>query len=428
MKRMLLGWGLGALLAMVGGGVASEPADPVALSYRYLIVLENSARMDRQREVALDTVHELILKGIQGQIQAGEVLGVWTFRDRVERDRFRPVVWAPGRARDVANDVYRTLRDDRFGREPDLDLAMAAVTEVAGQVDRLTVFLVVSGYPMIRGAWFDDEINEVYQQHADGMRQSRRPFVTVLVMDRGRTVAHATSPGGRTIYIPPAPEVALAEEPGLAEAGEHEPEPAPVPEVAVEPPVQVQAAPEVADAVAQPVPDRVEAPEPEPDTVDVAPKPKPLTVDEIERRLREAQVAQQRREAELAASAAATGEARSIELERETAALKVDVTTVPPPAPEKVVVSVPAAVSEPEPAPPGPMEEPVLAGAVEPEESGEVAAPGMILPESEGGRLGYLIAGLSLLGLGIVLVWWMYRESRPHRARPSAISRSMDRI
>jgi hypothetical protein len=270
MKRLIQGLTVGVLL--LAGGFTAAMAAEFEANYRYLIVLENSARMDRQREVALDTVHQLILSGIDGRIQEGEVLGVWTFRDRLDRDQFRAMAWSPGRGRDVANDVYRALRDGGFAREPDLDVAISGVTAVAREVDRLTVFLVVSGGQPIRGTSFDAEINQVYEQHAEAMRKSRRPFVTVLVMERGRAVGHATSPGGRRVYIPPVPAAAVV--------------PA---AVSVETPEVVE--PEVGPTVSE------EPVAVEPVIEQPAPEPRILTVEEIERQLREAERERLRREA-----------------------------------------------------------------------------------------------------------------------------------
>jgi hypothetical protein len=418
MKR-LIPYSMIGLLTWATLGLTGAPLEP-DVPHRYLIVLENSARMDRQRDVALDTVHHLILSGIQGRIRDGDVLGIWTFRQQLKRDQFRALTWSSGRARDAANAVYRTLRDVGFAEEPDLDLAMAGVTAAAQATDQLTVFLVVSGTQQIHGSSFDTEINQVYQQHAAAMRKNQKPFVTVLVIDQGRTVAHATNPGGGQIYIPPIPEV-----PAPVEA---DPVPATPTQGVTEP---------VADREAT-TPDLPEQPVVEPAAVEPAPKPRILTVDEIQRQLREAEEERIRRQAEMMAlEPPSAPEEPSIpstdEPERrsdpavrarteQTESPGIQVENLQPPA-----ISEEAAVEA------ALVEEPVEIAQADRTEvetpldqnTGPEPITGRIEPTGTP-RWGYMAGGVGLLIVAGLLSFYMYQRSRPRRARPSAISRSMD--
>jgi hypothetical protein len=412
MKRLMQILVAGGLL--LAGNLMEMLADDEP-AYRYLIVLENSARMERQREVALDTVHELILGGIYGRIREGEVLGVWTFRDRARQDQFRPVVWSPGRARDVANDVYRVLRDEGFAREASLDQAMSSVLEVASAQQRLLVFLVVSGAQPVRGTSFDEEINAVYEEHAEAMRKNRKPFVTVLVLENGVATGHATTPGGRRIYIPPQARP-VAEEV--------------VPTAVVAPPAEPE--PEWVEPAASEV---------------VRPAPKPLTVAEIEERLREVNEERLRRGAEEEARRLA--EQVVVPIEGETGS-ELTERVVPTQRPAEVTLDelVQPVVDEVDesllstsdeggngagplaegdglglPAAPG--EE--LAGGVQGEGDG-VAVPGIMLPPGGKEKWMYLLAGVTLLALAGGLSAYLYNHSGPRRVRPSVISRSLDRF
>jgi hypothetical protein len=375
--------------------------------------------MDRQQEVALDTVHQLILSGIQGRIREGDALGIWTFRDRLERRSFQPILWSPGRARDVANNVYRTLRDTEFTREPDLGLALSGVTAAAQATDRLTVFLVVSGTESVQGTPFDAEINQVFDQHARAMRKNRRPFVVVLVMDQGRTVAHATSPGGRTIYVPPVPESSAPAQPPPEPTTLAPTDHLPIDDGQRTPTVRTDPA-----AAVQPFSD--------PKNVEPAPKPRVMTVAEIEGELRKAEEERIRREAE----AAALMELRP--MVQDSPATSADaIINRPSPQPQIETILDPALpephqawltsgeVEEPALAAPGPVAEVSrtnigLGTSVEP-----VSA--MIAPEPGTPRWRYLLAGLGLLLVAGILSAYMYQRSLLIRARPSAISRSMDR-
>lgn len=418
MKR-LIPYSMIGLLTWATLGLAGAPVES-DVPYRYLIVLENSARMDRQREVALDTVHQLILSGIHGRIRDGDVLGIWSFRQQLKRDQFRPITWSSGRARDAANAVYRTLRDVGFAEEPDLDLAMAGVTAAAQATARLTVFLVVSGTQQIHGSSFDTEINQVYQQHAAAMRKNQKPFVTVLVIDQGRSVAHATNPGGGQIYIPSIPEV-----------------PAPVEADPVPATPTAGAAEAVADReAAKPLPEQSVV---EPSAVEPPPKPRILTVEEIQRELREAEAERIRRQAEMKVLEPPPAPKEepvipSMDAPDRRSDPAVPARTEQTESPAIRVENLqPPAISEEAVTEAAPIEEPVeiaQAGRTQVEKPlGQKTGPEPITGRIEptgGPRWGYMAGGVGLLVVAGLLSFYMYRRSQPRRARPSAISRSMD--
>jgi hypothetical protein len=415
MKRLIQSL-MVCVLTLIGQGMASAPVES-EVSYRYLIVLENSARMERQQEVALDTVHQLILNGIQGRIREGEVLGIWTFRDRLERHSFQPILWSPGRARDVANDVYRSLRDTGFASEPDLDLALSGVKTAAQATDRVTVFLVVSGSKRFHGTSFDTELNQVFEQHAQAMRKNRRPFVVALVMEQGRAVSHSTSPGGRLIHIPSVPEIPAPAPSGPEPMAQAPPAPLPVDDVQPTPILSADA----------PVAEQLST---EPMEVDAAPKPRILTVAEIERKLRMAEEDRIRRQAEAATPHTPPPvdpdpSATTIDLinKEPTPQAQVD-TIVHPATPEPRQHSLPSRAIEEIPVAPLPMTN--VESTVEVEARVE-AAPAIIMTETGTPRWQYLLAGFGLLLLAGILSAYMYQRSLLLRARPSAISRSMDR-
>lgn len=415
--------------------------------YRYLIVVEASASMVRQKDVALDTIHELILSGFQGRIQRGDVLGIWPFKDQVDQKLTRPIHWSAREARDLSNFIYRKLRDLDFSRKSELRFALEAVKAEARRSERLTVFLVTSGAEDVLGTPYDAEINAVFQQHREAMSKAKRPFVTVLVFEGAQVVAQAVTPGGRTIYVPPTPSTM----PALA-----------------------------AEAVSEAAEVEIEPPAPEP-----APRPKPMTVEEIAAKLREAQAQRAVVETEpgLTESAAVAEPAEEPEpdsAEARDSAMPITEDSAPAialeeamiePEPELVaeipMVAVAPVVEHEEPpvepdvedghasslvwddVPPleeaEPLEEgePVRgaeergAGVVEvssPEEApaagiaggAEPVSPGLVLPPDGGpdGRVIYLGAGIALFTVALVMVLLRLRRPR-RRGRASVISQSM---
>jgi hypothetical protein len=424
------------LLAAPGFLIAAEPAEPAPPpSYRYLIVLEASSQMDRQKDVALDTIHQLILTGVQSRIRPGEILGIWYYKDQLVTNRWPPVVWDPATGRDTANFHYRSLRDLGFSRQPNLSRVLAALAGLAGARDPLTVFLVCSGAQPFKGTPFDEPVNKIFTQHTEAMREARRPFVAVLVYEDGQLVAQAITPGGRSIYIPPSPKTRATPEKPVA---------------TTEPPAEATPA--------------------EPPATTLEPKPKPLSVDEISKRLREAEA--QRRATNALATAQSPAPEPSVAPADGTSPAVAPTPTLAdaPTAPPTAAIPAPAEESKPQPpevpapsapppvkadepteprkepvtqivtaapeatpppAAPAPEPPPVVAEAPAAEGPAVAApargAPGVILPPAPAERRWpYLATAAVSLLAALALAWRFWRWTR-HRPQPSVISRSLDR-
>jgi len=178
---------------------ASETNAPL---YRYLFVVDTSSAMSRQKDVAIDMVHRLVLSGINGRIKTGDVLGIWTFNDKLHTDVFPAQMWVPQQRHDVANRAYRFLRDQKLARKAQTDEVVTAIRQAASLAGTLTVFLCTDGTSAVKGTPFDDAINEIFKNHSADMGKQKKPFVVVFVAQEGELAAHAVSPGGGPIYIP----------------------------------------------------------------------------------------------------------------------------------------------------------------------------------------------------------------------------------
>lgn len=179
--------------------VTSEAAPP---PFRYLFVLDTSSAMSRQKEAAIDTIHKLILSGLGGRIQPGDALGIWTFSAELQTDGFPTEVWLPENRELIANRAYRWLRELRFSKKGDLSKVIPAVRQAAAISGTLTTFLVTDGSKPLVGTRFDAAVNSVFQQHAEGMRKAKKPFVLAFVAVDGQLAAHGLSPAGTRIYVP----------------------------------------------------------------------------------------------------------------------------------------------------------------------------------------------------------------------------------
>ena len=220
---------------------AAEPTDAVAVPpYRYLFVIDTSLAMSRQKEITIDTVHKLILSGINGRIHTGDMLGIWTFNEKLVPDAFPAQMWIPQQRQDIANRAYRFLRDQKPAKKARMEEVVAAIRQTAAVSGVLTAFLFSDGTSAMKGTPFDDAINEIFKNHSDGMRNAKKPFVVVFVAQEGQLVDHAVSPGSGPIYIPAVKKaVPVAQAPAKQEQETPVPEPQkPIPEAKPQPEIQ----------------------------------------------------------------------------------------------------------------------------------------------------------------------------------------------
>jgi len=70
-------------------------AKPGPHSNRYLLIVETSRAMERRSEAALKVAQGLLVSGMNGQLQRGDSLGVWTFNEELYAGRLALQPWSP---------------------------------------------------------------------------------------------------------------------------------------------------------------------------------------------------------------------------------------------------------------------------------------------------------------------------------------------
>jgi hypothetical protein len=402
-----LGPALGAETNSVAGAGSEAEAPP---PYRYLLLVDSSAGMSRSSAVTRDAMFQLVLSAFDGRVKPGEQVGMWSFGPGLVTN-IPPQAWSEQSRADLANRVYRFLRDRSYSKTNSMAEVVEALNESAKASGKLTAFLVTDGATPVNGTPFDAQINKIFKEHAAGMRKAKKPFVIALLAYDGKFTTNSVTPGGRKIFIPPDPPP---------------PKPAVVPEVVGTKAPRV--VPNVGPSIVMVGTNRIEATASQP----------PLTVPEIDAKV-QAQLQQRSTptSAPAAVEPAPTPPSPAPPVEPPA--------TTPAPAAGPAVVAPPVAPPPSEP-PREPSPAPVGAGNPPPVVSSPNPAPPVAVPtESVPARpVGLPAAGTQAVvtpatgwpmwmkvgipcgALLIALVaFWAGRSLRP-RARPSVISRSMN--
>lgn len=178
------------------------PTKPV--ENRFLFVIETSAAASRSSRSARDVVRSLIESGIQGQMRAGDTLGLWTFNDQLSTT-YPMQQWSPSVSKEVGARTDEYLKKLRFEKKSQLNVMWPSLESVIQSSKAVTIILISDGHEPIQGTPFDQEINSVYSAYSRSLRDSKAQFVTVLVGRNGKIVTHTVNSAMDAIQIPSLP-------------------------------------------------------------------------------------------------------------------------------------------------------------------------------------------------------------------------------
>jgi hypothetical protein len=430
-----------AFLLTAGLHAQSPPPAPLV---SYIIAVDTSFSMSRQKDNVYRTVHELLAGGIYGQMKPGERFTVWTFSERVSQRRFPVQAWSPELSRVVCTNTLNLLKGAVFQGETRLEVLVRDINKTAKNLGAVTFFIISDGGDVITGTPFDRALNVFYGKHYEDFRNAKRPFVTTLVAKDGKLAAWSVNPAGYKVVIPALPDEkavvasetpieptttvaqalpAPATVPPITNAAPANP-PAPAPPVAEKkaplPPIIIRQTPPVAKAQTNLPPPTAPLEVP----VDQPPGPSPAPS-------RTGAESVQQKIDQLIDKAKATSS--------KPADTEADKSVLFPPPTAEVAPPTSSSPTQADPIPTLKSFEPALAALQAPEApklSGTLSSQPVtastprpraaIAATSTSGRGNFLLAGLGLLGMAMLLGWLLFRQSRP-AAQRSIITESLKR-
>ena len=197
-----------ALISLVMLFCASAPAQSSvgkAPPFRFIILVDSSFSMRRLDEITPTLVYDLIVDGIYGRMQSGDVYAVWSFDEEVDTAFSPPLVWRPELAKSQAQAIDQQIRKIKYKGKPKLEAAIAKLTPIASQSDDLTIFILHDGSGVMYGTPFDLKITAIYKQFYKDMAKNERPFITGLAVQDKKMVAWSVDAAGGAPTIPNFP-------------------------------------------------------------------------------------------------------------------------------------------------------------------------------------------------------------------------------
>ncbi len=170
--------------------------------YRYLILVDSSSAMGRRKAATAKSLGELIYGGFDGQIQAGDTVGIWTFGQELNPGAFPTFRWAPNLRTTFAAQAVNFIDKLKHSRRSDLDKAVKEAVKATRISKEITIFIFSDGNEVLYGTPYDLDVSTVYLLHREELAAEKKPFVTSLAARGGKIRAWAVDSGGGQVSVP----------------------------------------------------------------------------------------------------------------------------------------------------------------------------------------------------------------------------------
>jgi hypothetical protein len=199
---------LGYLLFSVVGPrnlLAQTDTNAAAPGNRWLLIVETSRAMQRRAEAAQQVAGSLIFSGMNGQMHAGDTLGIWTFNESLHTGRVPLQDWTPENKQDLARMVFSFLKSQKNEKDGRLNSVTTSLLEVVKDSEFITVVIISDGSSPISGTPFDAKINASFKEWQAQQKQSQMPFLTILRAKAGKITEYVVNTPPFPLELPPLP-------------------------------------------------------------------------------------------------------------------------------------------------------------------------------------------------------------------------------
>jgi hypothetical protein len=183
---------------------------------RFLLVFDTSAVMKKCLPTTRAAVKKLFFSMMNGQLQPGDTIGVWTFAQEVGPGRFPLQQWKPENAATIASNVTAFVESQRYRKSTDFKATMLLLGAIVQDSDRLTVLIFCDGDGKITRTPFDDAINTIFEKNSRPLQKALQPFVVVLRSQAGVYVGYTVNSAAESVNFPQFPPLPQPAEPANA--------------------------------------------------------------------------------------------------------------------------------------------------------------------------------------------------------------------
>ena len=186
----------------------AQPTEQTVQS-RFLFIFDTSSDMKNCVDGVQRALNTMLATSMNGQLHAGESMGVWTFSQDLRPGDFPLQSWYPGDAVQIASKITSFIGGQHYAKSARFAALQPLLNRVVQGSERLTVVIFCSGAAQVSGTPFDAGINQTFQEKLDKQKSAHQPFVIVLRAQLGQYVScNMGFPPQPVIFsgFPPLPE------------------------------------------------------------------------------------------------------------------------------------------------------------------------------------------------------------------------------
>ena len=210
-------------------GLRAQPTEQTVQN-RFLFIFDTSWDMKYRVETVQKALDTMLATSLNGQLHAGDSMGVWTFNQDLRPGDFPLQSWDPNDAVMIASNITKFIGGQHYAKSARFAALQPLLNRVVQDSERLTVVIFCSGGSKVTGTPFDAGINQVFQEKLAKQKSAHQPFVIVWRSQLGQyvncTMGFPPQPVDFTGF-PPLPEPPPPPAPKPTNA----PPPAPLPAV-----------------------------------------------------------------------------------------------------------------------------------------------------------------------------------------------------
>ncbi len=219
---------------------SAAQAQPAAgrVDSRFLLVFDTSSAMKARVPATQYAVERLFFSMMNGQLQSGDTIGVWTFDRNLHKGDFPLQGWLPQNAAMIASNITNFVRLRRYSKSARFDVLMPEVNGLAQNSERLTVLIFCDGDGAIQGTPYDNAINSAFKQNASALKKSGETLIVVLRAQFGQYIGYTVNSSAIGVNFPDFPPLPQPPQP-VAPVKPNPSPPPPPPTVITAPPLVI---------------------------------------------------------------------------------------------------------------------------------------------------------------------------------------------
>jgi len=142
---------------------------------------------------------------MNGQLQPGDSIGVWTFDNKLRAGQFPLQRWLPENAATIASNITTFVKREHYSGSTLFDAIMPFLDGLVQDSDRLTVLIFCDGNGEIQGTPFDDAINAIFKQNQRAFGETKQTFIVVLRTQFGQYAGYTMNSSATGVKFPEFP-------------------------------------------------------------------------------------------------------------------------------------------------------------------------------------------------------------------------------